>query len=136
MSRRIFVGSGKAQIELSGGLRDAVDRVLQGTPKVVADRLEEEARKLYEQAKAQWPEKTGKSKDALEYGLRIPDPSHIEAYVGFDPSKAPYVFYIHEKWPNAKRFVWQELLRKPARKLSKKVAAELGEELRRAAGRK
>ena len=136
MARKIIYGRGKAQVELSGGMRDAVDRVLsRPSIKAVADRLEEEARQLYEAAREQWPEKTGASKEALEYGLRIPDPTSLEAYVGFNMTEAPYVFYIRQKYPYNNRRVWIELLRKPMRRRVKVLAAELGDELRKAAGR-
>lgn len=130
--RRIYAGRGKAQIELTGSMRDMVDRVLSSRGvRRVADRLEDGARRIYRSARSEWPEDTGRSKAALEYGLRLPSPTALEAFVR---NTSPYWYYIRKKWPDNNVYVARELILKPGRREAKKIAREMGRELRKLAG--
>lgn len=132
--RRIYAGRGKAQIELTGSMRAMVDRVLSSKGvRRVADRLEDSARQLYAQAREQWPEKTGRSRDALEYGLRIPDPTSLEAFVR---NTSNYWQYIRRPWPDNNQFVARELILKPGRREAKRIARTMRAELQKLAGGK
>jgi hypothetical protein len=130
--RRIFAGRGKAQIELSGAMRDMVDRVLssQGVRRV-ADRLEDGARRIYDDARGKWPVASGRSKDALTYGLRLPSPTALEAFVA---NTSDYWFYIHKPWPEGSVFVARELIIKPGRREAKRIAKTMAHELKKLAG--
>ncbi|MEL6342076.1 MAG: hypothetical protein AAFV53_03015 [Myxococcota bacterium] len=133
---RIVFGRGKAQIELSGGTRDAVERALKNSLGTVYDQLQAAAKKLYQDAQKDWPEKTGKSKAALMHGIRLPNTNTVEAFVGFDASKAPYVWFIREPYPHNNRYVWRRLVRTPGRRLARKLAEQIGDELRRNSSRR
>lgn len=137
MSRTIKIGRGRASVEMTGGLRDVMERVLsQRTYKRLADRLDQEAADLLREARAQWPvshrkgRRPDRSKDALQSGLRLIPPHTIEAFVEIDPrSKAiDYAFYIKSaKVRSAGGHAYNALLRNPARRRGKKLAKELGE---------
>ena len=132
MAGRILYGRGKAQIEVSGGLKSMVARALGGSGSRVIQRMRAEARDLYGDAYRDWPVASGKSKAALNYALRIPDPSHIEAFVA---NTAKYAFYIRKPWPDNNKYVYRELVTKPGKRRAKRLAAELAEDLRKLAGR-
>ena len=133
---RILYGRGNAQIELSGGIRSMVDRVLRQSGGVVIDRLREDARTLHDDAHRNWYRKlkkrSGESQAGLNYAVRIPDPKTVESYVA---NSAPYVWFIRYPWPENNVYVYRDLLINPGKKAAKKIAAELGEELRKLAGR-
>ena len=133
MSRRkIYAGRGKAQIELTGSMRAMVDRVLSSKGvRRVADRLENSARDIYTAAREQWPEKTGRSRDALEYGLRIPDPTALEAFVR---NTSGYWQYIRRPYPDNNVFVALELILKPGRREAKRIARIMRAEIQKLAG--
>jgi len=128
----LVYGRGAAQIELSGGVRDMVDRMLRGSHGAVVGAMEREAREIFESAYRHWPVKTGKSRAALTHGLRIRDPSTLEAFVG---NAVPYVFAITQPWPDRNKRVWRELISKPGKKRATKLAETMGDELRALAGR-
>ena len=132
---RIFLGTGKAQIELSGGVKRADDRVLgSATMRRLTARMEAAAKQIHDQAVADWPVKTGDSRRALIYGVRLPNFSTLEGYVGFDPSVAAYHFYIRRRYPYNNRRVWVDLIRKPSRRLAKQLAGDLRDDLQSAVG--
>ena len=109
-----------------------VDRVLSSKGvRRVADRLEDGARDIYTQAREQWPVKSGRSRDALEYGLRIPDPTTLEAFVR---NTASYWAYIRKPWPDGNVFVARELILKPGRKEARRIARAMRTELQNLAG--
>ncbi len=130
MARRIFYGRGKAQIELSGEIHAMVERVLDGAARPVVQELESAARTLHAKARAAWPVKSGESKAALSWGIRIPDLEHVEAFVG---NTSNYAKFIHRPWPESGKFVFQSLVVVPGRVMTRDLVARLGEQLRRLA---
>jgi hypothetical protein len=132
---RIFMGTGRAQIELSGGMKWAVDRVLgSASMRRLTDRMEAAAKRVHDKAAADWPVKSGDSKRALIYGVRIPDFSTIEAYIGFDASIASYHFFIKRPYPHNNKRAWVDLIRTPSRRLAKQLAVDLRSDLQAAVG--
>tara|TARA_R100000664_G_scaffold29383_1_gene41245 strand:- start:339 stop:686 length:348 start_codon:yes stop_codon:yes gene_type:complete len=113
-----------------------VDRVLRRSGGVVVDRLRGDARDLHDAAYRDWYSKiekrSGASQAGLSYAIRIPDPKTVESYVA---NSAPYVWFIRYPWPENNVYIYRDLLIKPAKRRAKKMATDLGEELRKLAGR-
>lgn len=127
MAREYWIGRGKVQVKVSADLAAMIDRLLSDTAPLVRDALEEEARRIYTEARVKWPVATGKSRDALEWGLRIPDPTVLEAFV---MNPVDYAWFIREKWPHNKKRVANELLIKPVRRAGRRLARRLATDLK------
>ncbi len=127
---RIVYGGGNFQIQRNGNLDKMVQRVLRQAGGRVLDEMNTAVKNLYEDAYRHWydtiQQKTGKSRDLLGYGVRIRDPQTLEAFVS---NSAPYVWYIHYPWPNDNKYVMNELVKKPGKKLANKLADDLREDL-------
>lgn len=84
MSREVRVGKGQSAVAISGALAGTLlDELKKAMGKGVLDVLDTEGGRLTASARATWPVKTGKSRDALDYYIRIdPDAGKIEAVVG------------------------------------------------------
>ena len=85
--------------------RRAIDQARPGLLPV----LEAEAQRLGENARAEWPVKTGRSRAAIVYGVRVVGGDGLESFVA---NTAAYVFYIKGRAQGGKS-AWQELIRKP-----------------------
>jgi hypothetical protein len=126
---RIIVTSGKASIVLDDGAARMAERLLRRAAPEVLAALEREADAIVAEARPQWPVKTGKSKDALDWALRLRSLEIVETVV-FDP--VPYVYFIKGKKQGGKS-TWNELVVKPGRRRAKKLAEEIGSRLKRVA---
>lgn len=84
MSREIRVGKGQSAVAITGALAGTlVDELKKAMGEGVFDVLDNEGRRLTESTRATWPVRTGRSRDALDYHIRIdPDAGKIEAVVG------------------------------------------------------
>lgn len=103
-------------------LAAAIDNLAPG----VRERLEREARELYEEARAGWPVKTGRSRDALQWGVRIPDDDSIESHVGVDPkSDAVEYFHLIKGRKHRGKQTWRVLLQRPAQERARKLGEDL-----------
>lgn len=71
MGRRLKYRSGKASVELSGEIRDAIERALeQVAPRTLAV-LDDATSSVVEAARPQWPVKTGLSQKTLTNFVRV-----------------------------------------------------------------
>ena len=130
--RRIYAGRGRAQMELTGTMRTMVDRVLSSKGvRRVANRLERSAKQIHDEASAQWPVASGRSKAALTYGLRLPSSTSLEAFVA---NTSKYWFYIRKPWPDNNIYVAKELIIKPGRREARRIAKTMTKELKALAG--
>jgi hypothetical protein len=125
VAKKIRIGRGRAMIDMDDTLHAMVERAVRRSNPRLIDRLEGEAADLHEDAVADWPVKTGRSRAALDHGLRLPSPDKIEAFVGVDTSKADYVYYIREDGKST----WHERVRKPGRERARKLAEALGRDM-------
>jgi hypothetical protein len=143
MARRWMIGRGRAQVELSSGLQDVVNRVLsKPSYEALVSRLESEADALRADAQRQWPvgrDVRGrgggvrpKSRDALQTVMRLQPPNLIEAVVQIDPSSEAieYVYYIKspkvgKQGRGTRRHVYTTLIRKPGEERARGLARDL-----------
>lgn len=72
--------------------------------------LEAEASRLAANARADWPVKTGRSRNSIVFGVRVRSDDRLEAFVG---NTVEYVYYIKSRALPRSRSAWQELIRKP-----------------------
>lgn len=88
-TRRIRLGRGKSTLILQEEQASIVRDLIDGTLPGVRERLEQEARDHYDAAQRAWPVKTGRSKRAMNWWVRLPrgDMSVLEGFVGFEPGE-------------------------------------------------
>ena len=118
-------------VELDHDLDAAVRKILEASHRELAEALDDEAERIHGAAYAAWPVKTGKSRSALNHGLRVMGMRRLEGFVGSD---SPYAYYIRGRRQNGKR-TWNELVAKPMKRASKRLAKELAPQIARAANR-
>lgn len=106
--------------ELDRRISDA----LGGAAKRVQKRIEEEVIKLANEAKRDWPVKTGKSRDAIKVSSRVTR-GGIEVSITND---VDYVYYIKADDLGGKN-PWRELVLKRIKNIEKELAEELAQEL-------
>lgn len=128
---RIKVTRGRAEAAIDDPTADAIIKTIEEQYKEIADRLEGEAKAIYDYAQSKWPVKTGRSKAAMRYGLEFRPPSTLRARVYVDPASeaAEYVWYIGTA--HGQRGTWMVLVRDPAAKRAKELTADLGAKFRR-----
>lgn len=127
--RRIQYGRGANQIELDDTIHDLVANAMENLAPGLYHKLSEVAEELYDEARAEWPVRKGWSRDALDWGVRIPDADMtvVESYVGFKPGhKGSEYAHLIKALKHGNKQTWRVLLQHPARKRAEK----LGEELR------
>ena len=109
-----------------------VERVLSSRGvRRVAMRLEEGAKRIHDEAQAAWPVDSGRSKEALEYGIRLGTSTSLESFVR---NTSSYWMFIRKPWPENNRYVYRELILKPGRREAKRIAKAMKHELRKLAG--
>ena len=124
---KVWAGKGALQVEVDDGTAALVRRVLDQAAPAVSRALEEAAERVYRAAAQDWPVKTGRSKAELEYGIRIPGPTAIEAFVRNDAKYAKFIVARNLGYRSAV----VELLRKPMKRAAAELVEQLGPELRR-----
>ncbi|MCB9681837.1 MAG: hypothetical protein H6733_10220 [Alphaproteobacteria bacterium] len=129
---KVVLGSAKSGVvlsdDLSGYVRDVVDRLVPGT----RQQLEEAAEKIATGAAAAWPVGRDRgrrphSAELFETGLRIDKDGTVAAFVR---NTADYAFYVRSSQVgsgSAKKHAWTEIVRKPAQAQASALAAELGD---------
>jgi len=120
----VKIKDGIVTLEMSDGLREMVDRALAESGQVTLSAMEEVLDEVFNSAKAAWPEVTGKSKKSLRKYIRR-DGKQIVVGITND---APYAYMIRVK-RQPRRRVWNELVSKPGKKTSKKLARQVGRDL-------
>ena len=104
MNREVRVGKGQSAVAISGALAGGLlDELKEAMGEGVYAVLDDEGRRLTESARATWPVKTGKSRDGLDYYIRIdPDGGKVEAVVG----TVGYGRYIKSSKIGEEQIVW------------------------------
>jgi hypothetical protein len=84
VSREVRVGKGQSAVAISGALAGTLlDELRKAMGAGVYGVLDNQGRRLTASARATWPVKTGKSRAALDYHIRIdPDAGKIEVVIG------------------------------------------------------
>jgi hypothetical protein len=123
-------GSGSTKMTRSGGIDAMVERVVRQSGGRVLDEMKNAADTLFQDAYRHWydniKKRSGKSRSGLGFGVRIASTTSLEAFVA---NSADYVWYIHYPWPNENKYVMNELVKKPGKKLATKLADDLREDL-------
>lgn len=129
MTSRIRVGRGRSAVIIEGVLAGELDRELRKLLGPVADRMQQEADSIIEDARKVWPIKTGKSRDSWETVLTVL-PGTFEVEVSM-LSDLKYTRYIRSTKEGTKdlatrlRSPLQAHVRKPARASKKVLKKEL-----------
>ena len=133
---RMVYGTGRAQVTISQEHARAFEAVLDNAIPATAEAMSDATASVVRDANKEWPWKTGRSKKAIERGMRFRDDA-VEAFVR---NPVRYVYYIRwgRKSPLGRRVggrVVQDLIFKPGLKLADKIAKVSADELARLAGR-
>lgn len=125
-------GRGAISVEIGDELDRMIRRGLAETRPGLLRHLEEAAKSVGAGATARWPVKTGKSKAAMQWGVRLIDEG-IEAFVLNDANNGgfPYVYAIRSRSGTQ---MWKELVRRPMERRGAKLVDELGAIASRAMG--
>lgn len=128
-------------VSVDPNLQRVIDRLTGGAFGVVRGAMENEARIIYTDARARWPVKTGRSRDALQMRVAL-EAEAVEVAIT-DYARVPkkgggdgplYAHFVRSlKVPNTGR-AWLELVRKPMAAARKRLAQDLAEDLARLAG--
>lgn len=131
MSKVTTYGAGVASVQLTGSMKEIVERAIKTANRAVIEEFEKEVEKLEKEARANWPirqKRYGKSegsKDQFQTGLRFIPPGTIVAFVA---NNAPYAWAIRagedgKSTTNVKpkQRIAEELLWKPAQKDADKI---------------
>jgi hypothetical protein len=129
---RVFYRSGKAQVEIDSGLARLIRRTIANGAPEVAKALDEEAERIYAEARAGWPVKTGRSRDALDHGIRILSETKVQAWL---LNASPYAKFVMLGGPNDPgrkmkgrgKTAMNELIRRPANAAGRRIADMIGE---------
>lgn len=124
---RIRVRRGKSYARIDDPTAEAIVRTIEDRYSEVANTLEAETRKLWDEAQSKWRVKTGRSKAAMRYGLEFRPPSSLRSRIYVDPSSPAieYVWHIGTS-RGRERGDWMTLVRDPAQKRAKELAEDLG----------
>ena len=133
---RMVYGTGRAQVTISQEHARAFDAVLERAIPETGAAMADATAEVMRGAQKEWPWKTGRSKRALERGIRF-QTAAVEAFVR---NPVRYAYYIRwgEKGGLGRRVsgrVVQDLIFKPGLKLADKIAQVSADELARLAGR-
>lgn len=116
---------GGVTVTLDEGLARWVEGVIDSTQRAVVDHIEREVQKVYEAARADWPVKTGRSRDGLRTALTFDRTrGRIEGSI---LALVPYSVYIKPRKLRGKTTAWQAYARGPMTKLKKQLLNELGD---------
>jgi hypothetical protein len=116
---------GNVTVTLDEGLARWVEQVLQDTERAVVDHMEREVEKVYEAARADWPVRTGRSRDGLRTALTFDRTrGRVEGSI---LALVPYSVYIKPRKLRGKTTAWQQYARGPMTKLKKRLVLELGD---------
>lgn len=118
-----YVRDGDVTVSLDGDLdrwaRDAVDACLPG----VLDLCERAIDETLEDAKFDWPVKTGRSRAALHRASVIALGDGVEVQIR--SQGVPYAFYIKPRVLHGADTAWNRYVKKPVRAVAEKLAERL-----------
>lgn len=125
----IRVGKGRSAITIDGPIADGLEQELRAILGPLAVKMDQEAIQIMEDAQAEWPVESGKSRDAFSTVLTVvPGTFQIEVSI---LNKAPYTRYIKSTKVGKKedatriRSPLQKLVVKPSRAVTKRLKKEL-----------
>ncbi len=115
---------GNVTVTLDEGLARWVEQVLHDTERAVVDHIEREVEKVYQAARADWPVRTGRSRDGLRTALTFDRTrGRVEGSI---LALVPYTVYIKPRKLRGKTTAWQAYARGPITALKKRLLLELG----------
>lgn len=127
----ITIGQGSVTATLDNGLEELLRRAIDHTVPGLVNRVEATAQGIYRGAFDRWPVRTGRSRAALAWEVRLaPDLSSIRARVS---NSAPYAKYVPVRSLGGKN-AFVELLRKPTLAAGREIALEVAEVVERTLG--
>lgn len=126
--RKLRVGRGIAMVELDDGLERGIGAALDRLAPGLLDRLETGIDGIALDALTRWPVKTGASKRAMEWGVRLPDEDHLEGFVvnTAEHSGKEYAYLIQPK--GGGKPVWRTLVVDPMLARADRIAESLADE--------
>ena len=126
---RIRFGKGGNAVTLSTDLEREIEEALRAMAPRTIGRLEQEADRILAEARKVWPVKTGASRDSLAVSIRATDGvARVGIYSTDDGAyKIRSSKVGTEEDAVRTRSPWQDLVRKPVRASTKKVAEDLAE---------
>lgn len=127
--RPILVNRGKATVEITGDLLDALDRALRQSMPITIDAMERATADVLTNALPLWPVKTGASKRAFREITRLPSAEEVETSIINDASTRKGVAYAVLIKTRPDLSPWQEYVRKPLLAKAETVATEAAKEI-------
>ena len=122
----IVYGDSAVRVRMGDAMETMFRRALdQAAPGLLAE-IERSTRALYESARDEWPVKTGRSRSALEWGVRVEGDGRV---AGFIRNPVPYLIYIRRKKDH--KNPWITLVRQPAHRDADRLALAIAPMLRR-----
>lgn len=123
MGRRLTLGAGAVSVVVDEAFDALLRRALNQTVPGIADRLEETADGLYQQAFAAWPVRTGRSRAGLAREVRVaPDLSSVRARLLND---VDYAKFIRSNRISGSGSAFVELMRRPTEEAARDLAEDL-----------
>lgn len=131
---KIKAKRGGVEVDLTMEETQYFDRFTRGVAPVTRAALDEAIEKVYNDAVARWPVKTGTSRAGLDYGIMFTSLDSLRGYVRNDVG---YAKYIRTRGLPKTGSAFVELMRKPMQEEAKRLAFVLSDEIAAAvAGRK
>lgn len=124
MSKKLKFTKGNTTIEMDDAMHALVEKTLKEIAPTVVDAMENSLDRIYKEALTEWPVKTGRSKRALDWEIRVSE----NAIQGTMFNPVDYVIYIKGDNQGGKS-TWITLIRRPMNKDAKRIAEETAEEL-------
>lgn len=119
-------GRGPVSVEISDDLDRMIRRGLEETRPGVMAHLEEAAGDVGSGARLRWPEKTGRSKKAMRWGVRLRDATTIESYVENDAKNDGYAYPHMVRTKRTGKNAWNLMVRDPMKRRGDRMVEELG----------
>lgn len=115
---------GNVTVTVGPELQEWVDRCIRSCFGATVDAIEAEVEKVYDQARKEWPVKTGRSRDGLRTSLTLDRTrGRVEGAV---LALVPYSIYIKPYKLRGKTTAWQAYVRGPITLAKKRLMHELG----------
>jgi hypothetical protein len=129
VSRAILINRGKATVEISGDLLEAVDRAVRESMPITIAAMEAATAEVLAAARPLWPVKTGRSLAAFREITRLPTPEEIETSILNDAQTRKGIGYAVLIKTRPDYSPWQELVRKPLLDRADSVATQAAAEI-------
>jgi hypothetical protein len=115
---------GNVTVTVGPELQEWVDRCIRECFGGAVERIEHEVQAVYDQARKDWPVRTGRSRDGLRTSLTLDRTrGRVEGAV---LAMVPYSIYIKPYKLRGKTTAWQAYVRGPITQAKKRLMGELG----------